>query len=71
MTLRTIAQQVLLSLGFTRKEYWSVLPFPSPGDLPDPRTESASPALVRGFFFFFLTNETLGKPIAWIVGHKV
>ena len=33
------------SMGFSRQEYWSVLPFPSPGDLPDPGIEPGSPAL--------------------------
>ena len=37
--------QAPLSMGFSRQEYWSGLPFPSPGDLPDPGTESRSPAL--------------------------
>ena len=41
----TIACQVLLSMGFSRQEYWSGLPFPSPGNLPDPRIEPVSPAL--------------------------
>ena len=35
---------------FPRQEYWSGLPFPSPGDLPDPGIEPLSPALARGFF---------------------
>ena len=35
----TVAHQAPLSMGFSRQEYWSGLPFPSPGDLPDPRTE--------------------------------
>ena len=35
-TPRTVAYQDPLSLGFSRQEYWSGLPFPSPGDLPDP-----------------------------------
>ena len=35
VTLWTIAHQALLSLGFSRQEYWSELPFPPPGDLPD------------------------------------
>ena len=34
-----------LSMGFSRQEYWSQLPFPSPGDLPDPGIETRSPAL--------------------------
>ena len=37
--------QVLLSMGLSRQEYWSGLPFPSPGDLPDPGIELPSPAL--------------------------
>ena len=41
----TIAYQAPLSMGFSRQEYWSGLPLPSPGDLPDPGTEPGSPAL--------------------------
>ena len=41
----TIAHQAPLSMGFFRQEYWSGLPFPSPGDLPDPGIEPRSPAL--------------------------
>ena len=37
-------------MGFPRPEYWSELPFPSPGDLPDPGIEPASPALAGGLF---------------------
>ena len=40
-----IACQAPLSMGFSRQEYWSGLPFPSPGDLPDSGTEPRSPAL--------------------------
>ena len=40
-----IARQAPLSMRFPRQEYWSGLPFPSPGDLPDPRIESRSNAL--------------------------
>ena len=39
----TVAHQVPLSLEFPRQEYWSKLPFPSPGDLPDPGIEPMSP----------------------------
>ena len=42
-TLFTVALQAPLSLGFCRQEYWSGLPFPPPGDLPDPGVESTSP----------------------------
>ena len=41
----TVASQALRSMGFSRQEYWSGLPFPSPGDLPNPGIESRSPAL--------------------------
>ena len=41
----TVARQVPLSMGFSRQEFWSGLPFPSPRDLPDPRIKPGSPAL--------------------------
>ena len=53
VTIWTIARQASLFIGFSRQEYWSGLPFPPPGDLPNPRIEPASlmsPALVGGFF---------------------
>ena len=46
----TIAHQAPLSVRFSRQEYWSGLPFPSPGDLPDPGIEPTSLALAGGFF---------------------
>ena len=49
----TLAHQASLSLGFPRQEYWSGLPFPSPGDLPNPGIKPGSPmspALAGGFF---------------------
>ena len=57
-TLWTIARQAPLSMGFSRQEYWSGLPFPSPGDLPNPRIEPGSPALQADS----LSSEPLGKP---------
>ena len=45
VTLWTVAFQAPLSMGFSRQEYWSGLPSPSPGDLPDLRIEPVSPAL--------------------------
>ena len=45
VTPRTVAHQACLSMGFPRQEYWSELPFPTPGDLPDPGVEPGSPAL--------------------------
>ena len=44
-TAGTVARQVPLSMGFSQEEHWSGLPFPSPGDLPDPGIEPGSPAL--------------------------
>ena len=58
-TLCTGARQAPLSMGFLRQEYWSWLPFPSPGDLPDPGIEPMSPALAGGFF----TTGPSGKPM--------
>ena len=55
----TIARQAPLSMEFSRQEYWSGLPFPSPGDLPDPGMEHAFPALAGKFF----TTEPPGNPI--------
>ena len=57
-TLWTVALQAPLSMGFSRQEYWSGLPFPSPGDLPDPEIEPRSPALRADA----LTSESPGKP---------
>ena len=48
LTPWTAAHQGPLSLGFSREEYWSGLPFPPPGDRPDPRIEPTSPALQVG-----------------------
>ena len=58
ITLWTVTHQVPLSMGFPRQEYWSGLPLPSPGDLPDPGTEHMSLALAGGFF----ATELPGKP---------
>ena len=41
----TFSEAAPLSMGFSRQEYWSGLPFPSPGDLPDPGLQAGSPAL--------------------------
>ena len=43
--LMAVAHQAPPSTGFSRQEYWSGLPFPSPGDLPNPGIEAGSPAL--------------------------
>ena len=54
----TVAYQAPLSMGLSRQEYWTGLPFPSPGDLPDPGIELTFPALSGEFF----TTEPQGKP---------
>jgi len=46
----TVAHQVLLPMGYSRKEYWYGLPVPSPGNLPYPGMETVSPALAGRFF---------------------
>ena len=43
--MESVAYQAPLSMGFSRQEYWSGLPFPSPGDLPNPGIEPGYPAL--------------------------
>ena len=54
----TVVHQAPPSMGFPRQEYWSGLPFPPPGDLPDPGVKLASLALVGRS----LTTEPPGKP---------
>ena len=61
-TLWTVALQAPLSMGFPRQEYWSGLPCPPPGDLPDSGIEPTvlmSPALADGFFITGATWEAL------------
>ena len=59
----TVVCQAPLSMGFSRQEYWSGFPFPSPRDLSDPGIKPTSPALAGGFF----TTEPPGKPPAKLV----
>ena len=62
VTLRTVARQVPLSMEFSRQEYWSGLPCPPPGDLPEPGIEPTSlmsPALAGGFFITRASWKTL------------
>ena len=47
----TVAYQASPSMGFSRQEYWSGLPFPSPGDLPNPGINPGSPALCRQMLY--------------------
>ena len=59
----TVARQAPLSMGFPRQEYWSGLPFPSPGYLLGSEMEPVSPAVAGRFF----TTETPGKPCNYLV----
>ena len=59
LTPWTVAYQAPPSMGFSRQEYWSGLPFPSPGDLPNPGIEPGSPA--------FRANALLSElPGRWV-----
>ena len=58
VTLWTVAYQAYPSMGFSRQEYWSGLPFPSPGDFPDLGIKPGSPTLEADA----LTSEPSGKP---------
>ena len=65
-TLWTVARQAPLSIGFSRQEYWSGLPFLPPEDLPDPGIEPPSlesPALMGRFFTTSTTWEAPSSPI--------
>ena len=66
----TVAYQAPLSMGFSRQEYWSGLPCPPPGDLPDPGIEPMSlmsPALAGGFF---ITSSTWEAPASGVKSPK-
>ena len=73
--LWAVAHQAPLSMEFSRQEYWSGLPCPPPGDLPDPRIESTSimsPALAGGFFTTSTSWETWAclystKKLCWLL----
>ena len=62
-TPQTIARQFPLSTGFSRQEYWSGLPFPPPGDLPDPETQPTSPvsSACRRILYHYPTKEGPSK----------
>ena len=65
VTLWTVACLAPLSTGISRQGCWSGLPFPSPGDLPDPRTEPGSPRLQADSLPAFRT--ALSKPVFLIM----
>ena len=62
MILWTVTHQPPLSMGLPRQEYWSELPYPSSGDLPNPGIKPVSPALQEDSLPF----ESLGKPVPLI-----
>ena len=66
-TLWTVARQAPLSVGFSRQECWSWLPFHPPGDIPKPGIEPMSPALAGSFF----TTAPPGKPGMRLVTVKI
>ena len=73
LTPQIVALQPPLSVGFPRQEYWSGLPFPPPGDLPDPGikpTSLMSPTVAGGFFTTSLTWEApflqMAKARLWV-----
>ena len=57
-TLWIVAHQAPLSMGFSRQEHWSGLPFPPQGDLPNAGIEPVPPALAGGFITTSTTSET-------------
>ena len=72
----SVAHQAPLSMGFSRQEYWSGLPFPSPADLPHPGIELRSPALQADALLSELPGNLLQKPpcspdtLRWVVSKK-
>ena len=67
LTLWTVACQASLSMGFPSQEYWSGLPFPPPGDLPNPGVKPVSlmPPALKGGFFTTSTTWDLTASIIW------
>ena len=63
MTLWTVAHQAPPSMEFSRQEYWSRLPFPALGDLPDPGIEPLSPALAGDFFTTSIIQRVVGSSL--------
>ena len=64
-TLWTVARPAPLSMGFSRQQYWSGVPSPSPGDLPDPRIEPGSP-MGRRMLYHWATWEAIN----WALGRR-
>ena len=67
----TVAHQAPLFMEFSRQEYWSGLPFPTPRDLPDPGIKPLSPAFPTLAGRFFTASATWEVPHIFIVLHKI
>ena len=67
----TIAHQTLLSMEFFRQKYWNSLPFPNPGNIPDPGIQLASPACpeLAGKFFYHSTTSQILKSLTLLEIH--
>ena len=63
MTPWTLTHQAPLSMGFSRQEYWSGLPGPPPGDLPNPEIKLVSPAFQAGPLLGHLDNAAFRNVI--------
>ena len=70
MTPWTVAYQAPPSMGISRQEYWSGLPFPSPGDLPDPGIEPGSPALQEDSLLTELQTQHINRDFLGSSGAK-
>ena len=68
MTSRTVAPQARLSMGFSRQEYWSGLPFLSPEYLPNPEIEPGAPALQADSLLFELQGRSYGCKLLFLLG---
>ena len=64
----TVVHQAPLYMGFSRQEYWSGLPFSSPGDLPDPGIEPMAPAMAPALQMDSLTAKPVGKRLLFKIG---
>ena len=64
VTPRTVAYQAPPSMGFSRQEYWSGVPFPSPGDLPDPGIEPMSLMSLALASRFFTTSKKVRRVLS-------
>ena len=67
----TVACQASLSMRFSRQECWSELPFPSPGDLPNPESKPASPALAGGWILYHWATWEAPFLLTWLLSSEI